>query len=99
MITIKEAAKKYRKDWFSDGSNLERCSDLSFRAGVVFAQDWIPINELKPEGIPLLFKGGNENYSVGKFEFISGKLCIITDIGYSLLEDSVFTHFRPIEYK
>ncbi len=58
---------------------------------------WISLNELKEIGVEMLFKNKNGKHSTGKFEIIEGKFCILTDIGYSLVEDSNFTHFRPIE--
>jgi hypothetical protein len=70
-----------------------------FVAGVEFAERWIPMNELKEAGVEYLFKTSNGKHSVGKFEFIENKLCITTDISYSLVEDSGFTHFRPITHK
>ena len=71
---------------------------VGFKKGVQFTQKWFSLNEEKPSGINLLFKNNMGNYAVGKFDFIESKLCIVTDSSYSLIEDSGFTHFRPIDY-
>ncbi len=94
MKTIEEAAKEYRHK-----TNTSECLLDGFKAGVEFAERWIPINELAPMGTQLLFKDKIGKNSVGMFIFIENKLCILTDIGYSLVEDSGFTHFRPINHK
>ena len=102
MKSIEQAAiENWEKDYGSGntGHYLFNQSIERFKAGVDFAQRWIPLNELKPVGTNLLFKGNNANYSVGKFEFIEGKLAICTDLGQSIMEDSGFTHFRPITLK
>ena len=77
----------------------EAAFNVGFDAGVEAVEEWIPMNELKETGVEYLFKTSNGKHSVGQFEFIEGKLCITTEIGYSLIEDSVFTHFRPINHK
>lgn len=105
MKTIKEAAKEFEK---INGENIfynatenpdTKLSIESFKAVVEFAERWIPMNELKEAGVEYLFKTSTGKHSVGKFEFIEDKLCITTDISYSLVEDSGFTHFRPINHK
>lgn len=70
-----------------------------FKAGVEFAQRWLLLNNPKEEGIDYIFKRKDGRCSIGHFEFIGSKLCIVSDIGYSMVEDSEFKYFRPIELK
>lgn len=65
--------------------------------GAKEAQRWFPMTELKEIGVDYIFKKENQRCTIGHFEFIESKLCIITDTDYSLLEDSQFKYFRPIE--
>ena len=75
MKTIEEAAKEYRHK-----TNTSECLLDGFKAGVEFAERWIPMNELKETGVEYLFKTSNGKHSVGQFEFIESKLCITTEI-------------------
>lgn len=102
MKTVEEAANDYAEATIdqeyncSIGTLKEYCA-MDFMQGVAFAQAWVPINEQKESGIDLIFKKENGKCSIGRFEFIESKLCVVTDIGCTLLEDSLFTHFRPVE--
>lgn len=79
--------------------NKQIAFDSGWDAAIEFSQRWIEMNELKEVGVEMLFKDKKSKCCVGKFEFIESKLCITTDISYSILEDSGFIYFRPIELK
>lgn len=96
MQTVKE-----KLEWYLNipiDKEHQQGFSVGFKKGVQFVQKWIPMNEEKPTGIKLLFKNNTGNYEVGKFDFIESKFCVVTDYSFSLVEDSGFTHFRPIEY-
>jgi len=98
MKTIEEGAKDYLKNTVGTISkHAAECVLIDFKAGANFVQKWYSMNELKTTGISLLFKRKDGTVSCGKFEFMEGMLCIVTDLGYSLIEDSGFVSFRPIE--
>ena len=61
-----------------------------------FAQRWLLLNSPKEEGVDYIFKRKDGRCSIGHFEFIGSKLCIVSDIGYSMVEDSEFKYFRAI---
>jgi hypothetical protein len=101
MKTIEKAAKKYAgisEDKYSNKA-LKYCSfDISdaFKAGVEFAQRWIPVEEELPkrklEDYHIILKGEN------KFEVIRH---IKTNMFTYEIENLLFgyTHWRPIEIK
>ena len=97
MKTIKEAKKAPSDEACYFHHTDQSIFEWGFESGVEEAQRWIPISELKETGIDLIFKKSDGRHCVGKFEFLESKLCVVTDLGYSLLEDSGFTHFRPIQ--
>ena len=97
MKTIEEAAREYALR--NVGVIHEQKAIRAYKAGVEFAERWIPMNELKETGVEYLFKTSNGSHVVGKFEFIENKLCVATENAYTILDYSIFTHFRPINNK
>lgn len=98
MKTINEETKE-----FIDSFKYERYADkliaLCFKAGVNFAQRWIPVDEELPEGIAILMiENCNIDVVVGYYQ--NGKwicrLFVPTGISDFEINDKV-THWRPIE--
>jgi len=78
-------------------ADLEEIFNSGRKDGIEIAQQWLPISELKECGVDCIFKQKNGRMSTGALSFIEGKLCIVTDSGYSLITDTWITHYRPIE--
>ena len=59
---------------------------------------WIPLKEQNPpEKIQLEFKRFDEEFvNICKVEELEGKLCLLASLGYGLLSDTSFTHWRHI---
>ena len=91
MKTIEQAAKEFRAEFMADGSHLERCSDVSFKAGVEFAQRWIPVEEELPEENEVVLVKG-VIYSLALYK--GGKF----NPDFMLKHEDV-THWRPIKLK
>ena len=86
----------YDEDWKNKLTlEIEKETKIAFKAGVEFAQRWIPLEEELPTLNTLLQvkgirEGGKIGYDFAKFEFKKG-LC-----AYHLIRA---THWRPIELK
>lgn len=94
MKTIDEVSKEYAENK-SSSDVFKESHEKDFKAGVEFAQRWIPVEEeLPPLGVLLQVKGiagkGSLEYDFAKFEFRKG-LC-----NSHLIKS---THWRPIEIK
>lgn len=114
MKTIEEAAEESAKKAFGE---LEGLSDIdgefyyqhteAFKAGVEFAQRWIPVEEELPDFDKTKYPNGN--YEVHLVKMVTGGMSPITRYAVSHLINetrwscefdwSVVTHWRPIEYK
>lgn len=59
---------------------------------------WIPISEqTPPQKIQLEFKKIDDGFvNICKVEELEGKLCLLASLGYGLLSDTSFTHWRSI---
>ena len=57
---------------------------------------WIPVKYSDiPEKVQLEFKNSNTGFvNICAVQEIEGKLCICASLGYGLLSDSEFTHYR-----
>ena len=96
MKTIEQASLENSKlhycNAFSD--ELHKDADIDFRAGVEFAQRWIPVDKSLPVIRPFLLKNDN----LHKFD-----TNYITYVGHhdliSIADVLKATHWRPIEYK
>ena len=110
MKTIEQAALEYAEPIASDLSHksmddlnicdLEDCIAESFKAGVEFAQRWIPIEEEEPPlYITVLVKLFNGRYFTAKY--IKSSKCREDDVwsdGFSYYPVND-THWRPINIK
>lgn len=103
MKTIEETAKEYSKDLvFTKESKMyiQRVDfEDAFKAGVEFAQRWIPIDEeLPPYYNPVIVKDGD-------LEVIAWMACsdegfnTYTINGTNIVMTKNPTHWRPIELK
>jgi len=71
METIDEAAKDYADKYFERSGNCE--AKLGFKAGVVFAQQWVSVEDEIPEDDErVLVKGYDGEIHVGVIEGRSG---------------------------
>lgn len=116
MKTIEEAAKEYSeivvlKETDASLTELKEYAQTDFKAGVEFAQRWIPVEEELPNPLPRNKSGIIDNddllllkyipyYSLefGVLRELNGELYWeIPDVGNAPLAD--VTHWRPIELK
>lgn len=95
MKTIEQASLENSKlhycNAFSD--ELHKDADMDFRAGVEFAQRWIPVTE----DIPDENYKGYVNFKIGNY--VSCKKVDSQIEFLNLIDVYGFTHWRPIEYK
>lgn len=100
MKTIEEAAKEYTDSLKLDGCHyaskelFEEYAEADFKAGVEFAQRWIPIEEELPKNIEIFWKGEFE-YDKGYLDFRESTFAEIKH----LIKCTALTHWRPIELK
>ncbi len=91
MKKIEQAAKEYFEEY---GYNERSGEDLAFKAGVEFAQRWIPVEEGLPDFLTdVLIKISNGKISIG---------CLFIDEKFNvefINEKIKVTHWRPLEYK
>lgn len=103
MKTIDEAAKEYKNQTWAesvvaewDSNELKQFCESDFRAGVEFAQRWIPTEECVPE-----FEG--EEYQVlvkGHKDNPDKVICWTVGIAENeSIIRTIFTHWRPITLK
>lgn len=95
MKTIEEAAKEYADKTWVISENREWDTN-DFKAGVEFAQRWIPIEEESPEkGVYVLCKVNTYLPFIGNY---SGE-----EMFFKSAEDPytriLITHWRPIDIK
>ena len=100
MKTIEQAAEEYADSLKLDDAHrvskqqFKEYAQSDFKAGVEFAQRWIPVDKSLPVIRPCLLK--NEN--LHKFD-----TNYITYVGHhdliSIADVLKATHWRPIEYK
>ena len=106
MQTIEEAAKEFEKEnseriWFSNEQQGTALCVESFKAGVEFAQRWIPVEEelpitqghyfvIAPESFP-------KNCKVVVAEFYEDNQIFYSESSDCPMLD--VTHWRPIELK
>lgn len=92
MKTIEQAAEEYSEK-VSKGKNY-RDLITGFKAGVEFAQRWIPVEEGLPDFLTdVLIKISNGKISIG---------CLFIDEKFNvefINEKIKVTHWHPIEYK
>ena len=93
MKTIEQAAIEYRQT-LNDSGVLLSNTVATFKAGVEFAQRWIPVEEGLPDFLTdVLIKISNGKISIG---------CLFIDEKFNvefINEKIKVTHWRPIEYK
>lgn len=91
MKTIEEAAEDYFKEY---GYNESTAENLAFKAGVEFAQRWIPVEEGLPDFLTdVLLKLSNGKITIG---------CLFSEklFNVEVIDENIkVTHYRPIEYK
>ena len=96
MKTIEEAAIQHcnRSQFKSDFPHDYHSEESGFKAGVEFAQRWIPVEEGLPDFLTdVLIKQSNGKISIG---------CLFIDEKFNvefINEKIKVTHWRPIEYK
>lgn len=89
MKTIEQAANEYFEEY---GYNKRSGEDLAFKAGVEFAQRWIPVEEESPAVHDYVLAKSSvgdvyvANYSRNKYHV-------------NMPFEVKITHWRPIEYK
>ena len=98
MKSIDVAAREYAIHMAGSDSYEQNALEEAFKAGVEFAQDWIPVNKELPEWytgcrLDILTKRETFNYPA------SVKIhTIYSDNDIQELK-AMFTHWRPIELK
>lgn len=109
MKTIEQASLENSKlhycNAFSD--ELHKDADMDFRAGVEFAQRWIPVEEELPVFDKTEYPTGN--YKIYFVKILTGSMSpilkydaahLVNDKRWSCESDwNIVTHWRPIEYK
>lgn len=106
MKTIEQAAIEYRQT-LNDSGVLLSNTVATFKAGVEFAQRWIPVEEELPVFDKTEYPTGN--YKIYFVKILTGSMSPILRYGAAhLVNDKIWscefdwnvvTHWRPIEYK
>lgn len=113
MKTIEQAAREYADSLKLDDAHrvskqqFEGYAQSDFKAGVEFAQRWIPVEEELPVFDKTEYPNGN--YKVYFVKILTGSMSPIIRYGAAhLVNDkrwscefdwNIVTHWRPIEYK
>ena len=107
MKTTEEAAKEYSRRVSPQSDWTARNAEISFKAGVEFAQRWIPVEEELPEvGAMVLTKMEKRHgdtwvqnyYSTATRLENQGEWQTVNWVDHSISFGHI-THWRPIELK